>query len=144
MLMGVLAFTGCKREGCTDRDSAAYDPDAKNDDGSCQYQGEIVFWYDQATADYLTNICVSTSLTYYVDGQVVGSSAASVFFTGAPNCGQNSTITVTKDLGSVKSKSFSFSIKDDIGDELWNGTDNFTANTCLIIKLRQSEILIIC
>ena len=32
-----LAFTSCKKEGCTDPSATNYDPDAKKDDGSCEY-----------------------------------------------------------------------------------------------------------
>lgn len=60
--------------------------EVKKDDASCQYESKEVFWYNQTTADSLI-ADGATALTYYVDGQVVGSSAAFVYWTGAPNCG---------------------------------------------------------
>lgn len=33
----LVGATGCKKEGCTDPAALNYDPDAKKDDGSCQY-----------------------------------------------------------------------------------------------------------
>ena len=33
----IVSTTGCKREGCTDPLSSNYDPDAKVDDGTCEY-----------------------------------------------------------------------------------------------------------
>ncbi len=35
-------FTGCKNEGCMDPLSTNYDPDAKKDDGSCEYAAPTV------------------------------------------------------------------------------------------------------
>lgn len=134
IVAGSIAFTGCKKEGCTDPDATNYDDGAKNDDGNCQYQGEIVFWYDEQTSDSLI-ADNATALKIYVDNQIEGSYATSVYFTGAPDCGQNSTVTVTKDLGSDKSKTFTYSVKDDTGFEYWSGNTTFVANTCATEQL---------
>src|SRR5690606_8054066 len=103
--------------------------DADEDDGTCKYEGNVVFWYGENTSKFLQKDDAIT-LTYYVDGQVVGSTATTVFWTESPDCSQNGSITVTKDLGSEKNKSYTFSIKDQTGWEYWSGTVNFAANTC--------------
>lgn len=36
-VFGMVFTTGCKQEGCTDPAASNYDPDAKKDDGSCDY-----------------------------------------------------------------------------------------------------------
>lgn len=142
MILGCLALfcalvfttTGCKKKGCTDTDAENYCEKCK-DDGSCQFKGQIVFWYNKATADSLL-ADGATALTYYVDGAVAGSSAASVYWTGAPNCDQSGSVTVTKDLGNVKNKSYSYSVKDQTGFQYWSkSAENFTANTCTAIQL---------
>jgi hypothetical protein len=99
-----------------------------------EYTGKIVFWYNQSTANHLVTDG-STALTYTVDGKIVGSSAANVYYTSAPDCGSNGSITVEKDLGSSKSKSFSYSIKDQTGDIIWSGSVTFEANTCTKTQL---------
>lgn len=141
-LLGALAFTNsCKKDnkikGCMDKDSRSYDPTAQQDDGSCLYEGEVVIWYDQAASDGLV-ADGATALTFYLNGQVVGSTATSVFWTGAPTCGQNGSITVTEDLGNVKTQAYSLSVKDQTGLEYWTATVNFNANTCIQFQLLWS------
>ena len=139
MLLFVLVllsttFVGCSKEGCTDPDSINYNGDAKKDDGSCQYEGKEVFWYNQATADALL-ADGATALTYYVDGQVVGSTDASVYWTAAPDCDQSGSVTVKKSLGGDKTKSYTYSVKDQTGYEYWSGVSNYNANTCTDTEL---------
>ena len=130
----VLSVTSCKKAGCTDSEAVNYSSSAKKEDQSCTYKGEIVFWNDQTISQDMINFGI-TSLTYYVDGQVVGSSASSIYWTSSPSCGQNGSITITKDLGSAKNKSYNYSVVDQNDVELWAGVANFTANTCTKIQL---------
>jgi hypothetical protein len=100
------------------------------------YMRFVVFWYTEPVWEYLINDRSVTSLAYYVGGELVGSSAASVFYISNPECGDYGTITVTRDLGKLKSKQFSFKIEDGIdGEVIWSGTINFEANSCLKIQL---------
>lgn len=131
----IVALQSCRpEEGCTNKDATNYSPDAEKDNGSCKYKGEIVFWYDATTSANLIDYD-SMSLKFYVDGNLVGSTASSVFWGSAPACGQNSTITVTKDLGSDKSKSANYFVKDEYDEILWEGTVTFEANTCSKYRL---------
>lgn len=137
LLFGLVAlsFSSCKKEGCTDTYAINYCDECKKDDGTCEYEGEIVFWYDQATSQFLLNDG-ATSLTFYVDGQVVGSSACNVYWTGSPSCGANGSITVTKKLGPVKVRSYTYKVVDNTGWEYWSGTVDFDATKCTKYQLQ--------
>ncbi|HIA35839.1 MAG TPA: hypothetical protein EYM84_06840 [Flavobacteriales bacterium] len=134
VIIGATTLTSCKKEGCTDLDSTTYNSSAKKDDGTCQFEGRSVFWYGLTASDGLVNDG-ATNLTFYVDGQVVGSTATSVYWTASPDCGVNASITVTKDLGGVKTQSYSYRVIDQSGFEYWGGTLNFNANTCFGTEL---------
>ena len=116
----------CVFGGCIDPDSKNYDPFADVDNGSCTYAGSIVFWYgDNVAAKLVVNGI--TSLTYYFDGELVGSSASSVFWTGAPVCGQTGSITVNKELGFYKSLPYTFSVRDQNNYDIWGGVTTIEA-----------------
>lgn len=136
-ILSAIVLTGCKKDkitGCTNTNAENFDSSAEEDDGSCQYKGSQVLWYGKATADSLYDDA-STSLTYKVEGAIVGSSAASVYYTSAPDCGKNGSITVEKSLGGSTSKSFSYKVTDDFGDVIWSGNLLFEANTCTATEL---------
>lgn len=92
------------------------------------------FWYGESTATNLTNDGVS-SLSFKVDGELVGSTAANVYWVSQPECGENSSITVEKDLAGVKNKTYDYEVSSDNGTVIWSGSANFTANTCLALEL---------
>jgi hypothetical protein len=133
-MLAVVALTGCKKEGCMDQDATNYSPDAKKDDGTCAFTGEVVIWYGEGASDGLISDG-ATSLTFLVDGEIVGSTSSSVFWTAAPTCGSNASITISKDLGNAKNKSYTYSVEDQTGYVYWTGILNFTANSCESVQL---------
>ena len=53
----------------------------------------------------------------------------------APDCGQNASITVTKDMGGSKIYPATYEVVDDAGYTIWSGIVNFEANTCTAYEL---------
>jgi len=47
----MVAVTSCGKKGCTDPNSENYCEKCKGDDGSCQYEGKVLFWWDKTTSD---------------------------------------------------------------------------------------------
>ncbi len=128
-----LILTGCATEGCIDSDALNYDITADLDDGSCVYEGEAVFWYGQEVAE--TKGEFATAYSFYVDGILVGSQAVSTYWTAAPDCGQNGSITVTWDLGSSTAYMAEYEVIDDAGYTVWWGNLLIEANTCTALEL---------
>lgn len=131
----IMSSSCAKEKGCMDPDSINYNPDAEEDDGSCEYQATIQFWYDKATSEALLDEDVS-SLTIYVDNEIIGSYAASVYFTSDPDCDEQSVVRSTKNLGKSKTKTSTYKVVDDYGVELWSGTVTYDASkSCTSIQL---------
>ena len=134
LILSSLLLPACKREGCTDSAAENYDAKAKKNDNTCRYEGSAVIWYGE---EYSASLALtgSTSLRFFVDEQLVGSSDANVYFTGAPDCGQNGSITVTRDLGGVKGKTYPYKVENQLGTIIESGIINFVGGDCVKVEL---------
>lgn len=120
-----LAFMSCKKDpikGCKTSYATNYNSSAEEDDGSCTYEGSVVFWQTAPVA----------SVNVYLDGVFVGNS--NVVFSSAPACGNGAALTVKKDLGTSKSKNYNLTVTVNGGAVQDLGTVTFEANTCTSVK----------
>lgn len=135
LLFFLVILSSCRREGCIDPDSITFDDRAKKDDGSCVYEGSVVFWYNQFAANQLL-ADGAVALNYYVNGQFVGSQAASTYWTApGPNCDQEASITVNRNLGSNKQVAVAYEVRDQDNFLYWSGIVEFDGNICAAIQL---------
>jgi hypothetical protein len=123
--------------GCTDKDSRNYDPVAGKDDGSCLYEGSVVFWYSQSASNSLM-ADGATALTFFIDGEIIGTTPTTNFWRVSPVCGQAGSVSITMDLGKVKTSTFTVSVKDQREIEYWNTSVNISGNTCTKFQLLWS------
>jgi hypothetical protein len=100
----ILAIVpSCKRKGCTDSASTNFCSKCNTDDGSCQYQGNVVIWWNQATAQSWLNTYVATKVDVTIDGIFIGTySIPGTYWSSAPTCGASGSINYSKSLGTEK------------------------------------------
>ena len=133
LILSSIFIVSCKKEGCTDVDAINYDSDVNTNDGSCEYQTDVSFWFDQGTSDQLTNWYSVTELNVYINNSSVGSINASDWSTG-PDCG-GANFTATWDMGNKTSMEFNYAANDQTGNQQFYGTDTFMPNECKSIEL---------
>ena len=129
-----VVLMSCAKEGCIDGNAENFCVECKKDDGTCTFKGEHVFWYNKEVYDLAIDEEVE-KLIFKVDGKEVGSQKPTQF-SSEPKCGDANAINVSMDLGAEKSKSYSYSITDETGYEIWSGSLLFEANTCTAFELK--------
>jgi hypothetical protein len=149
-LLGFVAamfFAGCAKEendsakGCMDQTATNYNKDA-TEDCCCEFSGRLIFYYGQAASIRMISQN-SQTITLYVGETTpterIGSYPTSKYWNGVPPCGSDGTMTVQRNLGTAKTKSFKYMIVDDLGREIWKGTAEWKATTgsvCTVIELK--------
>lgn len=92
-----------RKEGCTDPSAINYCEDCKKSDGSCIYQGSMVFWWKQNFATHITSYG-SIRMKVYLNEKYTGevylykSGGQLKHWTSAPVCNDKDAITITKNL----------------------------------------------
>ena len=134
MILLVLIAVSCNKEGCTDKPATNYDQKAKTDDGTCVYEADLVFWFDSDTKTIMMSSGV-TVLSYYLDGSFIGNFSATTDFTSAPSCEMETAFrkSIAYDLNS--SKTLSYRVEDQTGNEHFSGTVTAVAKSCVPIQL---------
>jgi hypothetical protein len=130
----LTASLNCKKkEGCKDSSAENFDADAKVN-CCCTFKGSVVFWYSNNSSIVLQTQG-KTSLKFFVDDVEVGTCNTTKYWNAAPECGDAASITVVKELGSDKSKSFDYKVLDQNGSIIWFGTQEWKGKTCAKVEL---------
>ena len=146
IFFSALIFSGCKdkeRPGCKDLAATNFCSDCNEEaNGLCQYTGNVVFWYQYGVADSLQTLGV-TSLSYYISGQLAGTSPLYHMFwmpdpwfgIEGPYCGEDSAVTFSRNWETQRNPSFNYSIKDQNGSERFSGNVTFNAGQCVKVQI---------
>ncbi|MDA7803276.1 hypothetical protein N8987_01700 [Crocinitomix sp.] len=128
-LILTFVFISCKKEGCINENAANYDSEAKKDDGSCNYEASVSFWFNEEVADGLSG----AELNIAMNEKFVGTMDATDWKTG-PDCGgENYTIVI--DLEGNSNESFAYSIANNFGMHMFDGTVTLIPNDCISEQL---------
>jgi hypothetical protein len=138
LMISALAFTSCKKEGCTDEKASNHTDGANKDDGTCKYAATSIFYFD---SDAALNFAgeLYTTLDLYIDNVKVGSIEIDQYSDDVPSCGSSKGINYNFDLGANKSKSVSYMIKSkdllNVDQTLVTGTATIPGGECHAVKI---------
>ncbi len=126
-----LLIASCKKEGCDDPTALNYSSEANTNNGTCIYEGSVVFWYNDSTSIHLNDSSI-TELTFYIDSQPVGYQLSTTYAYGQPECGQG--ISHRKSMKET-SASYYYYVHDQNGMDVWSGTLTLVGGYCNPLKL---------
>lgn len=122
IILVVLLTSSCKKEGCTDDLATNFDTKAKKDDGSCEFEGKVMFWTDCA------DCC---QIAVKVDDKFIGNTTFSYNSEPvAPNCIATGCVTTTLPVGS-----YSWSGTETCLNILVGGSFTITENGCTVVPM---------
>jgi hypothetical protein len=125
-----LLSIACKKQGCTDSLSKNYNSEANKDNGTCEYDGNCVFWFMPNNSLQLANC---TYVKIYVDNVFIGGMATSSNYLSVPGCNEGG-VTYYTDMGKNETKTISYKITNASNTfaepEVYSGTLKINGGVC--------------
>ncbi len=128
LLLASVGFQGCKKEGCTINTALNFDEKAKENDGSCQFTGDVYTYMSSMTRNNLLDDGIDF-ISVYIDGSFVDVINVNAYsLTGQIPCNaSNAAVKSMSWVGDV-SKTFQVDFRDQ-STGLLVKTINSTVNT---------------
>ncbi len=96
--------------------------------------GKVTFWYGQGVS-LVAGASSTTSFTFYLNNEVVGSSAADVYSVSEPDCGDGGAVSKSIDLEGDDSATITYKVVDEDGYTWWEGSVKIEDGGCLSQQL---------
>lgn len=109
ILLTLLAFS-CKKKGCVETAAINYNSEAEKDDGSCEFSGTAILWFNSVTATNMVNSSIP-NIDLYINGVSIGSCSATQYSLNAPPCVTTEGLTGVASLGNEKAKVYTYQVK---------------------------------
>lgn len=146
-LISAIFLNSCtKKEGCTEPNATNYCEDCKKNDGSCIYQGSVIFWWKQDFATYVTSTG-SIKMEVYLNEKYAGNTylykngGELKYWAAAPACSNSDALTISKLYNNSKTQTMQVKFKFlcPAGSCLAakTGEVTFSANTCTPYEIKN-------
>lgn len=136
LILAVTIFVNCNKvPGCTDVDAENYFFEATEDNGSCSYRGNVVFYQDAQSSDNMLNDGI-TYVKLYINDVFSDRMQANTRFSFIPTCDHPDAMQLgNRGMGNLKSESLRYTLKDQNDVILISGSFVVEGNTCNSVKL---------
>lgn len=131
----IVVLSSCHKEGCTDPYSLNYDADATEDNFTCSYSGNMVFWTTVAARDSLITLG-HTMLRFELDTNLVDSMATSSFSVSSGDCNSAGTKTIARTMVGNDVRTYKYRVKGNGFVTLYEGFVTVEADDCTSIKFQ--------
>ena len=134
--VSVFTMMSCTKPGCTDERATNYSADAREDDGTCVYRGDITFWCLPAVSESLID-AGHTTLDFELEGEIVDSIQTEVFFSPSGECNTPGVKTIPREELPYHYRHYKYRVRGAGNTILYENFITLDANECLSIQLTE-------
>lgn len=133
-VFSVFGLLSCAKPGCTDDRATNFNADARDDDGTCTYRGDISFWCLPSVSESLVD-AGHTMLRFELEGQIVDSIETVFFFSPSGECNTPGVKTLPREDLPYEFRHYKYRVRGAGFATLYEGFITLDANECLSVKL---------